>query len=109
MGTSGDLIFYVLFHVKPESVQEWKDAVTEVIDHMSREDTFVHCSMHQDLQDPNQFTLYERWSEPSVEAFVKNQMEAKSYRRAYEDRLPDLLQSPRTASILLPLKEWRRE
>lgn len=54
-----DLAFYVQFQVKPECVQEWKNAVVNVINHMSKEDTFVTCYMHQDVQDANRFTLYE--------------------------------------------------
>lgn len=64
--------------------------------------------MHQDAQDANRFTLYERWSEPSVEAFIKNQLEAKSYRKAYEEKLPTLLETPRTASVLSYVQEWHQ-
>ncbi len=46
MMPSSDLVFYVQFHVKPEYVQTWKDAVMEVIDHMAKESTFVTCYMH---------------------------------------------------------------
>lgn len=104
--SSSDLVFYVQFQVKPECVQEWQDAVIEVIDHMSTENTFVSCYMHQDAQDTNRFTLYERWSEPSIEAFIQNQLEAKSYRKAYEEKLPTLLEHPRTASVSSYIKEW---
>jgi quinol monooxygenase YgiN len=107
--SSSDLVFYVQFQVKPECVPAWKDAVIEVIDHMSTESTFVRCIMLQDLQDSNRFTLYEQWSEPSVEAFMQNQFEAKSYRKAYEEKLPSLLAYPRTASILSQLKEWHQD
>jgi quinol monooxygenase YgiN len=62
----------------------------------------------QDAQDVHRFTLYERWREPSVDAFVKNQA-AKSYRKAYEDKLPALLQSPRTVSVLQYVNEWHRK
>jgi quinol monooxygenase YgiN len=103
---SHDLVFYVQFQVKPECVQEWKDLVIDVINHMSAEPTFVTCYMHQDTQDASRFTLYERWREPSVEAFIKNQLEAKRYRKAYEDKLPALLVSPRTASVLSYVEEW---
>jgi quinol monooxygenase YgiN len=106
---SSDLVFYVQLHVKPEYVQDWKDAVMEAIDHMSKETTFVTCYLHQDAEDANRFTLYERWNEPTVEAFVKNQMDAKLYRKSYEEKLPAMLQSPRTVSVLHYIKEWHRE
>lgn len=66
---STDLVFYVRLHVRPERVEEWKAAVGEVIERMSKEDAFVSCYLHQDSADPNLFTLYERWAEPSVTIF----------------------------------------
>jgi len=105
---SGDLVFYVQLRVKPECVQEWKDAVMDVIDHMSMESTFVTCYMHQDTHDVNKFTLYERWRELSMEAFIQNQLKAKSYRKAYEEKLPTLLEAPRTVSVLSYVREWHR-
>lgn len=105
---SSHLVFYVQFQVKPECVQAWKDAVMEVIDYMSTESSFVACYMQQDLQDPNRFTLYEQWNEPSVEAFMQNQFEAKNYRKAYEEKLHTFLERPRTASFMSLIKEWHQ-
>jgi quinol monooxygenase YgiN len=101
-----DLVFYVKLHVKPDHVEEWKQAVTELIEQMSQEDAFISCYLHQDGQDPNLFTLYERWNEPSVEAFLEHQM--KPYRIVYDAKLPELLQRPREPTVLLPLGEWHR-
>jgi quinol monooxygenase YgiN len=104
---SGDeLAFIVQLHLKPERVDEWKRAVVELIDRMSEEEAFVTCLLDQSTEDPNMFTLYERWREPSLEAFVKNQM--KDYRKCYEEMLPDLLQVPRKAMVLRPIHEWHR-
>jgi quinol monooxygenase YgiN len=106
---SNELAFYVTFNVKPERVEEWKEAALKVLNAMCKEDTFVACYMHQDSEDANKFTLYERWSEPSREAFMKNQLEAKDYRKEYEERLPDMLQSPRKIDFLDSLYEWHRQ
>ena len=103
---NSDLVFYVKLLVKPECVDAWKRAVDEVIECMRHEDAFVSCYLHQDLQEPNLFTLYERWNEPSVAAFLENQ--SKPYRTAYDAKLPDLLQRPREPSVLLPLGEWHK-
>jgi quinol monooxygenase YgiN len=105
----GDLVFYVKLELKRECVSEWKAAVTTVIELMSREAAFVSCSLQQDADDPLSYTLYERWREPSVEAFVRNQFEGKEYRQAYETNLPGWLRAPRTTSVLWHLQEWRRE
>lgn len=104
-----DLVFYVTLNLKPEFVDEWKAAVVEVIERMSKEEAFVSCSMQQDTHDPACFTLYERWREPSVDAFVKNQFESKAYRFEYERRLPEWLRAPRVAAVLTHVEEWRRK
>jgi quinol monooxygenase YgiN len=103
---NNDLVFYVKLHVKPERVEEWRQAVDAIIGRMAAEPEFVACYLHQDSQDPLEFTLYERWREPSVEAFLRNQM--KPYRIEYDAKLPDLLARPREAAILKPLGEWIR-
>jgi quinol monooxygenase YgiN len=102
----GELVFYVKLHVRPERVGEWKRAVFEIIERMSKEDAFVACYLQQDSEDANLFTLYERWREPTVEAFIEHQM--KPYRLEYEAKLPALLQRPREAAVLTPLGEWRK-
>ena len=79
------LVFIVQLHLKPERVEDWKRAVNELIDRMSQEDAFVTCLLDQSTEDPGMFTLYERWREPSLEAFVRNQM--KDYRKRYEEML----------------------
>lgn len=104
----GELVFYVTLNLKPECVEEWKTAVVDVIDRMSKETAFVSCSMQQDAQDAACFTLYERWNEPTVEAFLQNQFEGKSYRRDYESRLPGMLRTPRAAAVLRHVQQWRR-
>jgi quinol monooxygenase YgiN len=103
----GELLFYVKLYVRPERVEEWKRAAFEIIGMMSKEDAFVECHLQQDTQDSNLFTLYERWREPTVAAFLENQM--KPYRREYEAKLPALLLRPREASVLTSLGVWRRE
>ncbi len=104
---NGDLVFYVQLAVKPDRIDEWRHAVDDVIERMSAEDAFVACYLHQDAHDECLFTLYERWREPSVEAFLANQM--KPYRVAYDAKLPELLQRPREAAVLKPLGEWHKE
>jgi quinol monooxygenase YgiN len=103
---NSDLVFYVKLHVRPERVEEWKRAFTELVELMSLEDAFVACYLHRDAQDPNLFTLYERWNEASVEDFLKHQM--KPYRVAYDAKLLALLQRPREPAVLLPIGEWHK-
>lgn len=102
-----DLVFYVQLHVKPECVSEWKASLADLIERMAKEEAFISCTLHQDVQDENRYTLYERWHEASVESFIANQVTAKAYRHAYEASLPGWLQTPRTASIVRYVQEWR--
>jgi quinol monooxygenase YgiN len=101
-----EIVFYVKLFVKPGRIEEWRDAFSAIVAEMSKEDAFVSCYLHQDASDENQFTLYERWAEPSVEAFLRNQM--KPYRIAYDAKLESLLQRPREPQILRPLGEWHQ-
>ena len=101
-----DLVFYVQLHIKPECAQEWKTALTDLIERMAEEEAFVSCTLHQDVQDENRYTLYERWRELSIESFIANQVTAKSYRHVYEEHLPAWLQTPRTASVVRYVQEW---
>lgn len=101
---SPDLVFYVKLFVKPDCIAEWREAFDEIVTAMSRESAFISCYLHQDANDPTQFTLYERWAEPSVESFLQNQM--KPYRLAYDAKLEGLLQRPREPQILRLLGSW---
>lgn len=101
-----DLVFYVQLHVKPDRILDWREAFEKIASAMSGEDAFVSCHLHQDAQDECLFTLYERWAEPSAEAFIANQM--KPYRVEYDARLDDLLQRPRVAQVLRPLGQWNK-
>ena len=102
--SNDDLVFYVKLRIKPDCVQDWRQAFRIIVEEMSKESAFVSCYLHQDASDEAIFTLYERWAEPSVEAFLKNQM--KPYRVEYEAKLEGLLQSPREAQVLVPLGQW---
>jgi len=101
-----DLAFYVNFHIKPDKVEEWKEGALHVLNSMSVEETFVGAFLHQDAEDPSKFTLYERWAESDMDAFVKNQLNAKEYRKVYEEQLPALVASPRSFAVLKPVRTW---
>lgn len=100
------LVFYVEFDVKPECIDRFLKGANGVLEAMSHEDTFIDTYLHQDSNDPNKFTLYERWNEPSMDAFMKNQLQGKSYRDEYEAYLPELLASPRKFTALESIGEW---
>ena len=87
-------------------MEEWKRAVFETVEQMSKEEVLVACYLQQNTEAANLFALYERWREPTAEAFIDHQM--KPYRAEYKAKLPTLLQHPREAAVLKPLGEWRK-
>lgn len=105
---SKDLVFTVEFNVKPEAKDEFLASLNQVIENMAKEETFVLSYLHQDVNDPNKFLIYERWSEPSFEAFVKNQLQGKRYRDDYEAKISEWLVKDRGISVLEPVGEWSR-
>ncbi len=104
---SNDLVFTVEFNVKPEAKAEFLASLHEVVENMAKEETFVCANLHQDASDANRFVIYERWSEPSFDAFVVNQLKGKRYRDAYEANIADWLVEERKISVLKPMGEWR--
>lgn len=102
----GDLVFYVKYHIKPEYVEEFQEHLFVLVDNMAKESTFVSAFVHQDTEDSNRFSMYERWSEASKEDFMTYQMASKAYRRIYEQRLPDMSNTPRKIHILRPMAFW---
>ena len=103
---SKDLVFTVEFNIKPENTDDFLASLTELIENMSKEDTFVNTFLHRDSNDPNKFIIYERWQEASLEDFMKNQIHGKSYRNSYEKQLPGWSSKPREITVLEPIGEW---
>lgn len=106
MAYSDDLVFYVKYHLKPQFVDEFKERLLGVVNNMIKEETFVSAFVHQYTEEPTRFSMYERWRESSKEAFMTYQMDAKIYRREYEERLPLLSDTPRKIHLLRPLAFW---
>ena len=101
-----DLIFYVKYHIKPECVEEFQEHLFVLVENMAMEPAFVSAFVHQDTEDSTRFSMYERWQEASKEDFMTYQMASKAYRRIYEQRLPDMSETPRKIYILRPLAFW---
>jgi len=102
---SNPLVFMVEFNIKPESKEAFLKSLGQVIEDMSKEDTFITTYLHADSKDPNKFIIYERWAEPSLEAFMENQLRSKRYRDYYEENLPSWSSEPRKITILNPITQ----
>lgn len=103
---SKDLVFTVEFNVKPETKDEFLASLNQVVENMEKEETFVLSYLHRDVNDPNKFVIYERWSEPSFDAFVEHQLKGKRYRDEYEANISKWLVKDRGISVLEPIGEW---
>lgn len=103
------LVFYVELDVKPNWIERFVEEASKVLETMSHEETFIDTCFHRNVNEPNKFTLYERWNEPSMDAFVQNKLEARAYRAEYEKILPDMLANPGTFTLLDSIGEWKRQ
>jgi quinol monooxygenase YgiN len=106
MANPDDLVFYVKYHIEPEFVDEFQERLLGVVANMIKEESFVSAFVHRDAEDPTRFSMYERWKESSKDAFMTYQMDAKAYRREYEERLPQISKSPRKIHLLRPMAFW---
>ena len=96
-----DVTFIVTIALKPGCEEEFFDLLTPVLDAMRHEPTFVNAVLHQDPEDPSRFMLYETWAD--LDDVVQVQMH-RDYRKAYWDRLPDLLREPRRIETWTPIR-----
>src|SRR3546814_16458229 len=104
MSASTPLVFHVVLRVKPERVDEWLREVAALAEAMSKEDTFLSCDLHRDANDPNVFTLYERWAAPDVENFLAPH--DNPYRRACENKPPALTPRLPAPPLLAAVPRW---
>ncbi|MGE0718127.1 MAG: putative quinol monooxygenase [Alphaproteobacteria bacterium] len=86
----------VSLHVLPEHVDEFVALLTGVLDAMRHERTFVNAVVHRDPADPTRFMIYETWADRDDLQRVQLH---RRYRKAYTDRLPQLLRQARTFEV----------
>jgi quinol monooxygenase YgiN len=93
------VVFVIALHVKPGREEEFLGLLTPVLDAMRHEATFVNAVLHRDPEDPSRFMLYETWTD--LDDVVQTQVN-RDYRKAYLDRLPELLRAPREIQVWRP-------
>lgn len=98
---SGPLAFIVHFRLKPGCEEEFLTLLTPVLDAVRHESTFINAMLHQDPEDPSRFMLYETWADLGD---VTNVQIGRNYRKAFWDRLPDLLAEPRQIQTWRPMR-----
>ncbi len=100
-GPTKDVTFIVTFALKHSCEEEFLDLLTPVLDAMRHEPTFINAVLHQDPEDPSRFMLYETWAD--LDDVVQVQMH-RDYRKAYWERLPELLREPRQIQTWAPMR-----
>jgi quinol monooxygenase YgiN len=98
---SDHVTFVVTIALKPGREEEFLDLLMPVLDAMRHETTFINAVLHQDPQDATRFMIYETWAD--LDDVVEIQMH-REYRKAYWERLPDLLREPRQVQTWKPMR-----
>lgn len=83
---------------KPEKKEEMRKRLFQVADAMAREADFVQAWIHEDMNDPDTFVVYETWN-CSREYFLANHL-SKPYRTEYEAVLSQMLKQERRIDFL---------
>jgi quinol monooxygenase YgiN len=91
----------VSIHLKPGKEAEFLGLLMPVIDAVRLEPTFINNFLHQDLEDPTRFMIYENWADR--DEFFDVQFK-RDYRKPYESQLPELLAEPRRIEMWRPLR-----
>ena len=93
--------FIVSLDIKPGCEEKFLALLMPVLDAMRHEPTFINAVLHRDLENPSRFMLYETWA--SLDDVSEVQIH-RDYRKAYWERLPELLSSPRRIETWRPMR-----
>src|SRR5690349_1016028 len=97
--------YLIKFAVLPERRNQFLGLIEAVQDAMREEPTFLEAVLHKDPASENSFMLYETWE--SHEDVVNVQLH-RSYRRAWHEALPTILERERDIAIWEPLRADRK-
>lgn len=59
----------IKFTAKTENYEEFKEALTNLFQKMDEQENFVRATIHQNIQNPEEFLVYEVWNE-DIEHFM---------------------------------------
>lgn len=91
----------VTFHVNPGHKEEFLQRLGDLVDVMSKEDTFLNSFVTESAEDPDVLYNYETWAE-TQESFMATQF-TKAYRMPYEAEVPRLLAHREIAWMSAPI------
>lgn len=91
-------------NLRPGYAKEFLALLEDVIKPMQREDTFIDVVALQSQDDPDSIVLYETWLDRHDFETVQRK---RTYRHAYEERLPQILREPRTIAYFDTVRDVR--
>lgn len=100
-GRNDPVAFIVSVDIKPGCEDEFLALLMPVLDAMRHEPTFINAVLHRDPQNPARFMIYETWTSLADVTTVQIH---RDYRKAYWERLPELLSEPRRIETWQPMR-----
>jgi quinol monooxygenase YgiN len=93
--------YLIKFDVVPDQRDRFLALLNSVLDAMRSEPMFHHAFLHENPEAANRFMLLETWE--SHEDVLEVQLK-RSYREAWHQALPELLNQPRDVTVWKPLR-----
>jgi quinol monooxygenase YgiN len=98
--------YLIKFEVVPKQRSEFLQILGGVLDAMRSEPMFHQAILHEDPASQNRFMLCETWEDHED---VLNVQLRRSYRQAWHEALPHLLEEERDITIWEPIRSDRNE
>src|SRR4029453_9694346 len=98
---SMSVTYVIKIQVGPGKRGDFLAVLTDVLDAMRHESTFVEAMLHADPDDANRLMLYQTWQDHED---VVNVQLLRPYRQAFHAASPKMLAAPRDISIWRSLR-----
>lgn len=82
------LTLSIKFTAKPENREMFKEVLINLFNTINSEPNFVNATLHEGLEKPEEFLVYETWND-TVEHFITVQMK-KAYAVEFEKTLTEM-------------------
>ncbi len=97
------VVLIVRFTPKPDKKDAFLLSLSELVDRMRGEDSFIDAVISQDIDHPDELVMYETWL-GSRESWLRDEY-PRSYRAEYERVISDTVER-RSVEWLMPLASW---
>ena len=97
--------YLITFTVVSSERQRFLDLLNGLLDAMREEPMFINATLHADPENADRFLLHETWTDHRDVLDVQLK---RSYRKAWHEALPKLLERPREIGIWRALRADHR-